>query len=331
MPVSVPTPGPNPTVILTGSIATDELMRFEGKFADLIVTEQIHRLSLSFLTTDMQRRRGGTGANIAFGMGCLGAHPRLVASAGQDFRETGYDTWLSDHGVDLKVSLSSTQYTARFISTTDTENCQINSFYAGAMGEAREIGLDLDGVELVVISPDDTDAMVRHTREAKAAGVPFVADTSQQLAFLSDRDVIRELVDGAAYLLLNDYEQTLLQQKAEWTSQEVLERVGVRITTLGADGAIAETASGTSLTVPAPTERRKADPTGAGDALRAGFLSAWTWGLGLEACMQVGQVLAVLALETVGTQEYDAAEVPARLAEAYGDAAAAEVAKHFKP
>jgi adenosine kinase len=306
-------------------------MRFEGRFADVILPEQLDRLSVSFLTTDMQRRRGGTGANIAFGMGCLGTKPRLVASAGEDFRTVGYEQWLLDHGVDVRVSISATQHTARFISTTDTANCQINSFYAGAMSESRDIALDLAGVDLVVISPDDTEAMVRHTHEARAAGVPFVADTSQQLAFLSDRDMIRDLVDGAVCLLLNDYEQTLLQQKAEWSADEVLARVGVRVTTLGADGAIAETSDGMSLKVPAPPERRKADPTGAGDALRAGFLSAWSWGLDLERCLQVGQVLAVLALETVGTQEYDAAEVPARLAEAYGAGAAADVTPHLAP
>ena len=305
-------------------------MRFEGRFAELIVPDQLSRLSLSFLTTDLRRRRGGTGANIAFGMGSLGARPRLVAAAGRDFVETGYRDWLTEHGVDCEsVSLSTTRYTARFISTTDVDNCQINSFYAGAMSEAADIALDLEGVDLVVISPDDTGAMLRHTREARDAGVPFIADTSQQLAFLSDRDVLRELVTGAAVLLLNDYEQTLLQQKTGWTHEEILGVVGVCVTTFGADGAIAETAGGETVKVAAPPERGKADPTGAGDSLRAGFLAAWSWGLDLERCLQVGSVLAVLTLETVGTQEYDVTQVEARLREAYGDAVADEVGPHL--
>jgi len=320
-------------VVLTGSIATDELMRFEGRFADLIVPDQLHRLSLSFLCDDLQLRRGGTAANIAFGMGCLGTHPRLVGAAGEDFAGD-YRSWLEAHGVDTSgVRLSSTAHTARFISTTDLDNCQINSFYAGAMLEAREIGLGLDqprhGVDLVVVSPDDVPAMVRHTTEALAAGVPLVADISQQLAHLSDRNTVRALVEGAAYVFVNDYEKTLLEQKSGWSDAEVLERVAIRVTTLGAHGAVAESAGQPPVRVPAPPERAKTDPTGAGDALRAGFLAAWTWGLGLERCLQVGSILAVLALETVGTQEYDVVEVSARLAEAYGPDVAAEVAPHL--
>lgn len=317
-------------VVLTGSIATDELMRFDGRFRELIVAEQLERISLSFLCADLQLRRGGTGANIAFGMGCLGVRPRLVGAAGRDF-DTTYRPWLEAHGVDCTgVRLSATAHTARFISTTDNENNQISSFYAGAMLEAREIGLGLDaaghGVDLVVVSPDDVPAMVRHTAEAHAAGVPLVADISQQLAHLSDRDTIRALIEGAAYVFVNDYEKLLLEQKSGWSDAEVLERVGIRVTTLGADGAVAERAGRPRVHVAAPPERSKTDPTGAGDALRAGFLAAWTWDLGLERCLQVGSVLAVLALETVGTQEYDAAEVGPRLAEAYGADVAAEVA-----
>ncbi len=324
---------PAKTVVLTGSIATDELMRFEGRFRELIVAERLERISLSFLCSDLQLRRGGTGANIAFGMGCLGTSPRLVGAAGRDF-DASYRGWLTEHGVDCAgVHLSETLHTARFIATTDHDNNQISSFYAGAMHEARDIGLGLDapghGVDLVVVSPDDVPAMVRHTAEAHAAGVPLVADISQQLAHLSDRDTIRDLVSGAAYVFVNDYEKALLEQKSGWSDAEVLDRVGIRVTTLGGKGAVAEQAGQAPVHVDAPPERGKADPTGAGDALRAGFLAAWTWGLGLERCLQVGSVLAVLALETVGTQEYAVDEVSARLAEAYGAAAAAEVAPYL--
>jgi len=319
-----------PTVLLTGSIATDELMRFPGKFADLIVEAQLDRLSLSFLCDDLQFRRGGTGANIAFGMGALGTRPVLVGSAGRDFDGNGYRGWLDDHGVDTsRVRLSATAHTARFVSTTDEANCQIASFYSGAMREAREIELDLTGIDMVCVSPDDVPAMVRHTEAAHAAGVPLLADIGQQLAHLSDRDTIRRLVDRAAYVFVNDYEKTLLEQKSGWSDAEVLDRVGIRVTTMGADGAVAESRDGTRVHVTAPPERSKDDPTGAGDALRAGFLAAWTWGLGLERCLQVGSVCAVLALETVGPQEYDVREVGARLAEAYGAAVAAEVSPHL--
>jgi adenosine kinase len=319
-------------ILVAGSVATDELMTFPGAFAEQIVPEQIARLSLSFLTEELSVRRGGTGANICFGMGSLGVRAGLVAAVGADFDTTGYRTWLESHGADTSlVRVSEARYSARFVCTTDREMCQIASFYAGAMLEAREIDLtpELAGTDLLVVSPDDEEAMVRHTARARAAGTPFMADTSFQLAHLQDRDRVRSLVDGAAYLVLNDYEKALLEQKAEWSDAEVLDRVGVRITTLGAKGAMAERAGEPTIHVAAVPERAKVDPTGAGDALRAGLLSGLSWGLSLERSLQMGAMLGTLAIETVGTQEYEVAGLAGRFADAYGDEAAAEVTPHL--
>lgn len=295
-------------VLVSGSVATDFLMTFSGRFAELIVEDQLQRLSLSFLVEDLQTRRGGVGANVAFGMAQLGLRPALVASVGHDFED--YRAWLDRHGVDtVSVHVNSEKHTARFHCTTDADQNQIASFYTGAMEDARELELGpvvsrLGGVDLVVISPNDPVAMLRHTDEARDAGWAFVADPSQQLASL-EGEQIRRLVDGAAYLITNDYERALLQTKTGWTSDEVLERVGVRVTTHGGKGCVIETSGREPVEVEAFPETTRLDPTGVGDAFRAGFLTARLWGLGLAQAAEVGSAVATLALESVGTQEYE--------------------------
>jgi adenosine kinase len=200
------------------------------------------------------------------------------------------------------------------------------------MSEAREIELGpiadrVGGLDLVLIGANDPEAMARHTDECRFRGIPFIADPSQQLAW-SDGDAIKQLVDGAAYLFSNEYESSLIEHKTGWTSDEVLARVGVRVTTLGKNGARIEVAGQPAIEVPTPPEEVKADPTGVGDAFRAGFLSGLTWGLSHERCAQIGSLLATYVIETVGTQEYDLAQQHflARFTATYGEDAAAEVA-----
>ncbi|MBO0840006.1 MAG: carbohydrate kinase family protein, partial [Sciscionella sp.] len=214
-------------------------MHFPGKFAEQLVAEQLHRVSLSFLVDDLVVRRGGIGANIAFGMAMLGQRPVLVGSVGKDFAD--HRSWLERHGVDCSgVHVADAKHTARFVCTTDDEMCQIASFYTGAMADAREIELkpiadEVGGLDLVTISPDDPDAMLRHAQECRDRGYTFVADPSQQLARFTGEQV-RDFIDGAAYLFSNDYEWELLLRKAEWSEDEVLGRVGTRVTTLGEKG-----------------------------------------------------------------------------------------------
>jgi len=322
-------------VCVTGSIATDHLMTFPGRFADSLVADKLDKISLSFLVDDLDVRRGGVAANIAFGMGVLGLNPILVGSVGQDFAD--YRSWLARHGVDThSVKVSDVRHTARFVCTTDVEQCQIASFYPGAMTEAREIELGpiadrVGGLDLVLIGANDPEAMDRHTDECRFRGIPFVADPSQQLAWL-DGDGIKQLVDGAAYLFSNDYEAAMIEQKTGWSHEEVLSRVGVRVTTLGKDGARIEVAGQPAVEVSCPAEELKADPTGVGDAFRAGFLSGLAWELSYERCAQIGSLLATYVIETVGTQEYDLAQQHFldRFSETYGEAAAAEVAAHIR-
>lgn len=321
-------------IAVTGSIATDHLMSFKGRFADSLVVEQLQKISLSFLVENLQIRRGGVAANIAFGLARLGTSPLLVGAVGEDFVD--YRSWLERHGVDCSgVHVSEVHHTARFICTTDDDQAQIASFYAGAMSEARQIELGplhrTTPLDLVVVSPNDPEAMLRHTQECRDRGLRFVADPSQQLAW-SDGAIIRRLVDGAAFLFSNDYEAALIQQKTGWDDAEVRRRVGVRVTTHGEHGAVVDLEDGSTVKVPAVPPRTIADPTGVGDAFRAGFLAALTWQMPAERCAQVGATLATLVLETVGPQEYDlvAAGFLERLAGAYGDAAAADVEPHLK-
>jgi adenosine kinase len=322
------------SVVVTGSIATDHLMTFPGKFTEQFVEGQMENVSLSFLVDDLVQHRGGAGANMAYGLGQLGVAPVLVGSVGSDFAD--YEAWLNRHGVDTgSVRWSELKHTARFVCTTDQVNNQIASFYSGAMAEASEIELApvaarVGAPDLVVIGPNDPTAMVRHTQECRQRGFAFAADPSQQLAW-ADGSMIRELVAGAELLFTNEYESHLLLQKTGWTDVEVLDRVGLWVTTRAADGVLVRSAGAEAIEVKAVPETKPVEPTGGGDALRAGFIAGRTWGLSVERSTQLGSAVATEAVEVIGTQEYDLLREPflTRFAEAFGEEAAAEVAPHL--
>jgi adenosine kinase len=316
-------------IAVSASIATDQLMHFPGRFADQLLADQLDRISLSFLVDGMVIRPGGVGGNIAYGLGVLGQEPLLVGAVGSDFGE--YRARLERHGVDCSGVLVCTDVgTGRFICTTDDDMRQIASFYTGAMARSREISLVplLDrGLDLVLIGSTDPAAMLRHTDECRDHRVPFAADPSQQLARM-DGPEIRRLVEGARYLLSNDYEWELLLQKTGWTERDVAERIDIRITTHGEKGAEIVERDGTVLTVGPVPETAKVDPTGVGDAFRAGFLAGTESGLSLERAAQLGSLIAVQVLETDGPQEWtwDRDQALKRLGSAYGPDVAAEIA-----
>jgi adenosine kinase len=317
------------TVAVTGSIATDHLMHFPGRFTEHLVDGHLDRVSLSFLVDDLVVHRGGVGANIAFGMGVLGRRPVLVGAAGADF--DGYRDWLESHGVNCAgVLISASAHTPRFTCTTDDDQCQIATFYAGAMSEARTISLApvvaAHGIELILVGANDPEAMVAHTEEARQLGVPFAADPSQQLPRL-DAGQCRAVIDGAAYLLSNEYEWQLLTRKTGWTGTEITSRVGLRVTTLSGRGSLLVSRDGSEVHVGVVPARVIRDPTGVGDAFRAGFLAGADSGLSPERAAQLGSLIATLVLESTGTQEWtiSAAAGTARLREAYGGQAATEI------
>jgi adenosine kinase len=322
-------------IIVTGSIATDYLMVFPGRFVEQILPDQLENLSVSFLVEDLAIHRGGAAANIAFNLGCLGLAPALVGAVGADFAE--YGQWLSAHGVDISaVHVSQTKHTARFQCTTDSDQNQIASFYAGAMSESRDIELKpivdrLGGTDLVVVGPSDPAAMLRHTQECRDLGYPFAADPSQQLASL-EGDQITQLVEGAAYLFTNSYERGLLERKTGWSEEDILSRVDVSVMTRGAKGVTVQRPGEPAISVTPPQELVKADPTGVGDAFRAGFLAGVQWGVTDERAAQLGCMLATLVIESVGTQEhsFEPETFMERFSEAYGPDSAAEVADHVR-
>jgi len=323
-------------VAVAGSVGRDHLMTFPGKFTDSFVEGSLDKVSLSFLVDGLDIHRGGVGANIAFGMGALGLNPILIAAVGKDWAD--YDAWLARHGVDTgHVRISTDLYTATFMVTTDHDLNQIASFFPGAMSEAREIELapimaKTGKFDLLVISPDDPQAMIQHSESARALKIPFAADPSQQMARMSG-DEIRLLIQGADYLFLNEYELSLAMQKTGWSDQEIFDQVRVRVVTLGSKGAKVEEHGKETIIVGVPQERAKIDPTGVGDAFRSGFVAGLSWGFGHERCAQIGSMLATFCIETKGTQEYrfHRAEFLDRFTGAYGAAAGEEIATVLNP
>jgi adenosine kinase len=320
------------TIAVTGSIATDHLMRFPGRFSEQLLADHLQKVSLSFLVDDLVIHRGGVAGNMAFAMGVLGGSPTLVGAVGKDFDD--YRNWLTSHGVNCEnVRVSDSAYTARFVCTTDEDMAQIASFYPGAMSEARDIKL-ADVVartgtpELVIVGANDPDAMFLHTEECRALGLAFAADPSQQLARLSGEQ-IRTLIDGATYLFTNDYEWDLLLQKSGWSEAEVMSQIQLRVTTLGEKGVDIVGRDGTFVHVDVVPETRKDDPTGIGDAFRAGFLTGRSAGLSLERSAQLASMVATLVLEAPGPQEwsFDRDEALRRLSDAYGTDAGREISQ----
>lgn len=322
-------------IAVTGSIATDHLMTFQGKFSESLVPEQLDKISLSFLSEDLQIHRGGCAGNIVYAMGSLGLRPVLVDAVGADFDD--YRRVLESLNVDCdSVHVSTTRHTARFVCTTDQVQAQLGTFYTGAMAESRDIELApvadrVGGLQLVVVGPGDPEAMVRHTEECRQRGFAFAADPSQQLA-LADGDTIRTLIEGASYLFTNEYESALTEKKTGWSGDEILERVGVRVTTLGKDGVRVERKGEEAVVVPAVPVEQILDPTGVGDGFRAGFIAGLGWDLSWERCAQLGCLVAAYVIGAQdGPQGYSLTTDAflERLAAIYGAEAAADVRPHL--
>jgi adenosine kinase len=319
------------TIAVTGSIATDHLMRFPGRFSEQLLVDHLQKVSLSFLVDDLVIHRGGVAGNMAYAIGVLGGDVALVGAAGKDFDD--YRQWLTSHGVNCdSVLISESAYTARFVCTTDEAMAQIASFYPGAMSEARNIKLAdvvsrTGTTDLVIVGANDPDAMFLHTEECRELGLAFAADPSQQLARLSG-DQIRQLINGAAYLFTNDYEWDLLLQKSGWSEAEVMRQIEMRITTLGEKGVDIVGRDDSFVHVDVVPETHKDDPTGIGDAFRAGFLTGRSAGLSLERSAQLASMVATLVLEAPGPQEWnwDKDSAVKRLADAYGAEAAKDIA-----
>lgn len=289
-------------IIITGSIAYDYLMTFPGSFSEHLLPDQLAHVSLSFLVDSMERRRGGCAPNIAYTLALLGERPMVMGTAGQDFGE--YRQWLESVGVDTSlIKQIDDTFTASFFCNTDRHNSQIASFYTGAMAHARELSFrDTPRPDLVIISPNDPAAMVRHAQECGELGIRCIYDPGQQCA-RSSADELRAGILNADVLIVNDYEMELLRQKVGMGEQEVLRRSEALIVTRGAQGSTIYLKD-RRIDVPAVPERRILDPTGVGDAYRAGLLKGMAVGADWETAGRLGSVAATYALECVGGQSH---------------------------
>lgn len=307
-------------ILVTGSIAYDYIMVFPGKFRDHILPDKMHVLSVSFLVDSLKRLRGGTGANIAFNLGLTGQKTVLVGAAGDDFEE--YRAWLNDHNVDTSgVKIIEGDHTASCFINTDLQDNQLTAFYPGAMAHAATTKLADVGAspeDMAIIAPNDPTAMVQYVRECVELGIPFMYDPSMQLPRLSKED-LEEGCAGARVLAGNDYEFGMMATKMEISEDDLRKRVPVTVMTRGEAGSLI-TVDGREHEIPPAKAREVLDPTGAGDAYRAGFMMGIARGFHWDVVGRLAALTAVYAVEHRGPQQhgYSLDEFVARYVENFG-------------
>jgi len=285
-------------IVVTGSIAYDYLMSFPGKFTEHLLAEHMHRVSLSFLVDTMDKRRGGCAPNIAYTLALLGERPLLMATAGEDFGE--FREWLEAAGIDTSHTLQiAGKFCASFFCSTDVENNQIASFYTGAMADAGQLSFrNARDCGLAVIAPNDPRAMVQYAEECRTMGIPFIFDPVQQCARMTGED-LADGINGAAVVIVNDYELELLRQKTGLCEADILKVAKTLIVTRGELGSTVVTGDNW-VDVPAVTPHHIVDPTGVGDAFRGGLMKGIALDLPMHVCAQLGSVAATYALEHLG-------------------------------
>ncbi len=308
-------------IIVTGSIAYDYLMRFPGRFADHLLREQLHQVSLSFLVDDMSKHWGGNAANIAYTMALLGMRPKLFGTVGRDFGD--YRLWLESVGVDCStVRQIDHVFTASFFANTDLDNNQIASFYSGAMAFAKNYTIAdvYDGIpDLVIISPNDPDAMVNLAEECRTRGIRFLYDPSQQVPRLNGEQ-LRASMQGAYAMIVNAYEAEMISSKTGLSIEQMRDQIEILVVTQGKKGSHIYQ-NGVMIDVPVfPIDSIK-DPTGVGDAYRSGLIFGMMNGASLKLAGEMGSLCAAYVLEQVGTQshKFTADEFAARFRTHYAD------------
>lgn len=314
-------------IVVSGSIAYDYLMRFPGRFREHLIEGKLDRISVSFLVETLVRERGGAGANIAYNLALLGERPILMGTAGVDFAD--YRAWLDVNGVDTSaVRVIPDVFTASFFVNTDSDSNQIGSFFTGAMAHSRGYRL-AEAVnsrpDLVVVAPNDPIAMSELADECCQSGVPFLFDPSQQVIWL-DADFLRHGTERCSMLIVNEYEWAMIANKTSLTREQLIAGGKTLIVTHGGEGSHIY-AGGEHYFVPVFPVARLVDPTGVGDAYRAGLLKGIASGFGWELCGQLGSVAAAYVLEHNGTQNhtFTLPEFVARFRTAFDDQGALDV------
>ncbi len=308
-------------ILVAGSLAFDHIMSFPDYFKNHILPDKLHQINVSFLVDKVQKQRGGCSGNIAYTLALLGRTPRIVAAAGHDF--AGYEKFLKEEGVDTSAILQvDDEITATCFITTDQSNNQITGFYVGAMPRSKEMSVKAlagSNPAVLIVAPDDPEAMLRHCREAKEASIPVIYDPSFQVIAM-DGEKLLEGALGSKAMILNDYEFAVFQEKTGKSVEKLHQDIELLVVTLGEKGSRLMPRGGPVVEVPACPAQEVVDPTGAGDAFRGGFVAGLVSGCELEECARMGSVAAVYAVENYGTQQhrYSLEEFAARFKKAYG-------------
>ena len=299
--MSSPAPGAK-RALICGSLAYDTIMVFGDRFANHILPDKIHMLSVSFLVPQLRREYGGCAGNIAYNLALLGDAGLPMATVGRDFAP--YRDWMAASGVPADhVRTVDSELTAQAFITTDLDDNQITAFHPGAMQHSHlnHVG-DAAGIALGIVAPDGREGMIRHAEQFAAAGIPFIFDPGQGLPMFG-REELERFIAQARWVTLNDYEWQLVQQKTGWTERQLVGRVAALIVTHGAAGSTIHTRDG-ALRIPAAPVSAVVDPTGCGDAYRAGLIHGLLRGLDWQTTGHIAAVLGAIKIESRGTQNH---------------------------
>lgn len=304
--------------LICGSLAYDTIMVFQDYFKHHILPEKIHILNVAFLVPEMRREFGGTAGNIAYNLNLLGGRPKIMATVGDDF--VGYANWLQENGLDMAhVRRIPGSYTAQAFITTDLADNQITAFHPGAMNFSHQNSItETRQVSLGIIAPDGRDGMFQHAREFHEAGIPFMFDPGQGMPMFSG-DELLQFIDMADYLALNDYEAQLMQEKTGQTLEALAHKVEALIVTLGAKGSILYI-KGQPIHIPCVEAEAVVDPTGCGDAYRAGLLYGIAQGWDWQLCGQLASLMGSIKIASRGGQNHKPTrpEIEERFLRAFG-------------
>ncbi|MGQ0659223.1 MAG: carbohydrate kinase family protein [Chromatiales bacterium] len=308
------------SALICGSFAYDTIMVFRDRFKHHILAEQIHILNVSFLVPELRREFGGCAGNIAYNLKLLGGEPLPMGTVGTDFGP--YGQWMDQCGISRRhVREIPGTYTAQAFITTDLDDNQITAFHPGAMGHAHENKVsDARGVKVGILAPDGRQGMIDHADQFAEAGIPFIFDPGQGMPMF-DRDLLRRFTELASWVTVNDYEWRLMQEKTGWTGRDVIERVNALIITRAASGSLICMRSG-ELEIPAARPREVKDPTGCGDAYRAGLLYGLLNDLDWQTTGRIASLMGAIKIESAGTQNHRfiRSDFDARYRESFGTA-----------
>ena len=290
------------SALICGSFAYDTIMVFPDQFKNHILPDKVHMLNVAFLVPELRREFGGCAGNIAYNLKLLGDDPIPMGTVGSDF--TSYATWMDKHGINRRhVHVKEGNYTAQAFITTDMDDNQITAFHPGAMNLSHETKIsEAKDIKLAIVAPDGRDGMIQHAQQLHEAGIPFIFDPGQGLPMFDGSDLLK-FAEQATYIALNDYEAQLFQDRTGLSPSEIAEHVEALIITRGAEGSHIYT-DGKRIDIPCAKAEKLADPTGCGDAYRAGLIHGIMHGKDWETTGRIASLLGAIKIEQHGTQNH---------------------------